>query len=159
MAAWWNKALLTQPGNDQKTPNRKRNGKRRNVTRNDGPDLSSAPEAFHTARATRAVSGGCDVDIHVSLFTLKSCKSVSGFRKVVPFSHRTSVRAVVYDQCKAVFVMVSLFPRCAVGDVDRCVQVQEPAIFSCPFDFGLGCTVYAFNSEINLKFMLFFLNK
>ena len=70
-----------------------------------------------------------NVDIHSSLFTIKSCTSANGFQKIVPFSHGTWLRAVVYAQFKAVFVSVSLFPGCAVEDIDRCEVVKIPAIF------------------------------
>ena len=73
-----------------------------------------------------------NVDIHSSLFTLKSCKSASGFRKIVPVMGRSSTRLF--------FISVSMFPGCAVGCVDRCEEVKIPAIFSCPSDFSLGCT-------------------
>ena len=61
------------------------------------------------------------------------------------------MRAVVYAQFKAVFVSVSLFPGCAVGDVDRFEVVETSAIFSCPSDSGLGCTIKGIvgSSEFN----------
>ena len=61
------------------------------------------------------------------------------------------MRAVVYSQYKAVFVSVSLFPGCAAGDIDRCEVVKILAIFSCPYDVGLGCTIdgIADRSEFN----------
>ena len=90
-----------------------------------------------------------------SLLTLKSSKSASVFGKIVPFSHGTWVRAIVCAKHKAVFVFVLMCPGCAVGDIDRCEVVKIPAMFSCPSDFGLGCTIFGIVDPSEFNGVLF----
>ena len=63
--------------------------------------------------------------------------------------------AGVYAKQKAVSVSVSMCPGCAVGDIDRCEVVKIPAIFSCPSDFGLGCTIYGIVDPSEFNGVLF----